>query len=216
MIALLAGCGTIHNAGVPDTGGIQLGMASWYGKPFHGRIATSGETYNMYKLTAAHRTLPFGTIVRVTHFENGRTVTVTINDRGPWIRGRVIDLSYAAAAKIGMLEEGTARVKVETIDEQTGIASWYGKPFHGRLTASGEVYDMNQLSAAHTDLPFGASVRVTSLESGEAVTVKVNDRMPRSNERVINLSRRAAEKLGMLKSGTARVAMEVLGTTTSR
>ena len=212
----LAGCGAIHNAGVPDAGDIQFGMASWYGEKFHGRIATSGEKYDMYKFTAAHRTLPFGTLVRVTNIGNGRTVIVKINDRGPWISGRVIDLSYAAAKKIGMVNDGVARVRLEVIKEQTGEASWYGEKFHGRRTASGEIYDMNQLTAAHSVLPFGVSVQVTNIENGKTVTVRINDRMPQSQKRVINLSKRAAEKLGILKSGVAAVVIDVSKQTTAR
>jgi rare lipoprotein A (peptidoglycan hydrolase) len=212
----LAGCGAIHNTGLPDTGEIQFGMASWYGGKFHGRTTTSGVKYNMYKLTAAHRTLPFGTLVRVTSIRKDRSVIVMINDRGPWVSGRVIDLSYAAAKKIGMVRDGTARVKLEIINSQTGEASWYGGKFHGRQTASGEIYDMNQLTAAHPALPFGALVRVTNVGNGKAVTVRINDRMPQSQKRIINLSRRAAEELGMLESGIAIVAVDIHSSTTAR
>ena len=98
-------------------GWYEKGEASWYGKKFHGRTTASGEIYNMHKLTAAHRTLPFGTIVEVTHLENGRKVVVRINDRGPSIRKRIIDLSYAAAKKIDMIVQGIARVRIEVIQK---------------------------------------------------------------------------------------------------
>ncbi len=93
----------------------QIGYASWYGKKFQGRPTASGEIYNMYALTAAHRTLPLGTYVRVTNLSNGKSVVVKINDRGPYVKGRIIDLSYAAAKKIGMVEKGVQKVKIETI-----------------------------------------------------------------------------------------------------
>ncbi len=93
----------------------QEGLASWYGKKFHGRTTASGERYDMHALTAAHRTLPFGTRVRVTNLANGRRVVVRINDRGPFIRGRIIDLSYAAARQVGMVQAGVARVRVEVL-----------------------------------------------------------------------------------------------------
>ncbi|MGK7925774.1 MAG: septal ring lytic transglycosylase RlpA family protein [Spirulina sp.] len=93
----------------------QRGIASWYGGYFHGRRSASGERYNQNALTAAHKTLPFGTRVRVTNLNNGRTIVVRINDRGPFIRGRVIDLSRAAASSIGMLGSGIAPVKVEVL-----------------------------------------------------------------------------------------------------
>ncbi|MGA3328649.1 MAG: septal ring lytic transglycosylase RlpA family protein, partial [Terriglobia bacterium] len=91
----------------------EEGIASWYGHPYHGRRSASGEIYDMYKMTAAHRTLPFGTQVRVHDLENGRDVTVRINDRGPFVEGRIIDLSYAAAQTMGM--PGIARVRLEIL-----------------------------------------------------------------------------------------------------
>jgi rare lipoprotein A len=90
-------------------------MASWYGHPYHGRRATSGEIYDMEKLTAAHRTLPFGTRVRVTNLQSGREVEVRINDRGPFVEDRIIDLSRAAARQIAMLGPGTARVRLRVV-----------------------------------------------------------------------------------------------------
>lgn len=91
------------------------GMASWYGPGFHGRRSASGERFNQNALTAAHRTLPFGTRVRVTNVNNGQSVVVRINDRGPFSRGRIIDLSAAAARQIGMMASGVAPVKVEVL-----------------------------------------------------------------------------------------------------
>jgi rare lipoprotein A len=89
-----------------------VGLASYYGKKFHGRKTANGERFNMYALTAAHKRLPFGTRVRVTHLKNGRSVAVRINDRGPFVRGRIIDLSYGAAKKLGMVTLGVARVRI--------------------------------------------------------------------------------------------------------
>ena len=91
------------------------GKASWYGPGFHGRLTANGERYNQYALTAAHKSLPFGTRVRVTNVNNGRSVVVRINDRGPFIRGRVIDLSTAAARNIGMIHHGVVPVRLQII-----------------------------------------------------------------------------------------------------
>ena len=91
------------------------GTASWYGGKFHGRRTANGETYNQHALTAAHRYLPFGTEVVVTNQNNGRSVVVRINDRGPFSGGRIIDLSHQAASQIGMINSGTAKVTVEII-----------------------------------------------------------------------------------------------------
>ncbi len=91
------------------------GVASWYGPGFHGRTTANGERYDMHALTAAHKTLTFGTKVKVTNQNNGKSVVVRINDRGPYIRGRVIDLSRSAAAAIDMIGPGTAEVSIEVM-----------------------------------------------------------------------------------------------------
>jgi rare lipoprotein A len=92
------------------------GHASWYGEQFADRPTASGERYNPDKLTGAHRTLPLGSKVRVTNLQNGRSVLVTINDRGPYARRRAIDLSYGAARVLGMVRRGVARVRIELVD----------------------------------------------------------------------------------------------------
>jgi rare lipoprotein A (peptidoglycan hydrolase) len=95
------------------------GTASWYGPKFHGKKTASGEIYDQNKLTAAHKTVPLGSKARVTNLDNGNTVEVEINDRGPFIEGRIIDLSRAAARALGFVESGTAPVRVELIAEET-------------------------------------------------------------------------------------------------
>jgi rare lipoprotein A len=100
---------------------LQTGLASWYGKVFHGRRTASGERYNMHALTAAHRTLPLGACVRVTAVGRERSVVVRINDRGPFVHGRIIDLSYAAAEAIGVNVAGTLPVKLEHIAPARGL-----------------------------------------------------------------------------------------------
>jgi rare lipoprotein A len=122
---LLAGCGHKKHArriprppspsAAPKLGQTETGEASWYGHPYHGRRAANGEIYDMEKLTAAHRTLPFDTWLRVVNLDNSKTVEVRITDRGPFIEGRVIDLSHAAARAIDMIGPGVARVRLEVI-----------------------------------------------------------------------------------------------------
>ena len=114
-LLILAGCAPRVRLIDRPLGWSDRGIASWYGRQFHGRSTASGETFDMYGLTAAHRNLPFGTRVKVTNLENKKSVVVRINDRGPWIKGRIIDLSYAAAKKIGMIEKGVVKVRVELI-----------------------------------------------------------------------------------------------------
>jgi len=94
----------------------QVGIASWYGKKFHGRKTANGETYNMYAMTAAHTTLPMPSLVLVTNLDNGKSIKVRVNDRGPFVKGRLIDLSYAAAKALGYVRQGTARVRVQTLN----------------------------------------------------------------------------------------------------
>lgn len=101
-------------------GFVEEGRASWYGGKFHGRKTASGETYNMYGMTAAHKTLPLGTMVRVTNKQNGKSVVVRINDRGPFVHGRIIDLSYTAARRLNIVKKGTGEVRIVTLDSKTG------------------------------------------------------------------------------------------------
>ena len=95
---------------------VQRGIASWYGGKFHGRRSACGIRFNTYKMYAAHKTLPCGAVVRVKNLENGRSVLVKIVDRGPYKRGRIIDLSYSAAKKLGMIKKGTAPVRIEVVN----------------------------------------------------------------------------------------------------
>ncbi len=94
----------------------EEGLASWYGKKFHGRLTSTREKYDMYKLTAAHKTLPIPCYVKVTNLKNGMSIIVRVNDRGPFKKGRIIDLSYAAAVKLDIVTQGTEKVHVEAID----------------------------------------------------------------------------------------------------
>jgi len=95
----------------------ETGVASWYGRDFHGKKTANGERYDMHALSAAHKTLPLPTLVRVTNLGNGRSVVVRVNDRGPFVKSRLIDLSYAAARQLGYTDQGTARVRVQTLDQ---------------------------------------------------------------------------------------------------
>lgn len=114
---------TRRSMALPVPGITETGVASWYGYPYHGRRAADGEVYDMETLVAAHRTLPFNTWVRVLDLDNGKTVDVRIIDRGPFIAGRIIDLSHAAAEVIGMTTPGTAKVRVEILRVPQPIAA---------------------------------------------------------------------------------------------
>ena len=113
LLLVLTGCATGRAARFDGSG--LRGEASWYGHPHHGKPTSSGDIYDMNKLTAAHRTLPLGTRVLVTNLDNGRTVEVRINDRGPFKRGRILDLSYAAAKRLGAVGEGVIPVTLKIL-----------------------------------------------------------------------------------------------------
>ncbi len=120
FIFLFSSCSSAVRYSTQDTSfknseKVQIGVASYYGAEFHGRPTSSGEIYDMNDLTAAHPTLPLGTIVKVTNLANDKSVIVRINDRGPFKKNRIIDLSYEAAKQLGFLNEGTALVKIEVI-----------------------------------------------------------------------------------------------------
>ncbi|MEZ8284751.1 septal ring lytic transglycosylase RlpA family protein [Vibrio splendidus] len=122
ILMILAGCTSTSAVGGSKTKDYAKshalsGQASWYGDKFHGKLTASGETYNKNAYTAAHKTLPFGTIVRVTNTANDKSVDVKINDRGPYVKGRVIDLSHKAFSQVGDVKKGVAPVKIEIIDD---------------------------------------------------------------------------------------------------
>ena len=114
LVFAMSGCGATPPVKKPPAYE-ATGIASYYGRKFHGRSTASGERFDMHAMTAAHPSLPFGTMVRVTRLKNNRSVTVRINDRGPFVRGRIIDLSLAAAKKIDMLADGLSRVRIAVI-----------------------------------------------------------------------------------------------------
>jgi rare lipoprotein A len=120
LAALLTGCGAPRPVEIGERGPLtplaQTGIASWYGPGFHGKHTSSGEIYDQDQLTAAHRTLPLGTRAEVTNLRNGRSVQVRINDRGPFVEDRILDLSYAAARALDMIGPGTAPVRVQALD----------------------------------------------------------------------------------------------------
>jgi rare lipoprotein A len=115
IVAASSACAPRFTVKPRNDGWSQRGTASWYGKQFQGRKTASGEIFDMNRLTASHPSLPFGTVVKVTNLGNGKSVVVRINDRGPSVRGRIIDLSRAAAEEIDMVSAGLAEVEVEVI-----------------------------------------------------------------------------------------------------
>ncbi len=117
LLTACAGVGVPPPPAPPvEVGWEERGIASWYGDPFHGRQTASGEVYDMNAPTAAHQTLPFGTVVRIENLDNGTSTEVRINDRGPFVQGRIIDVSRRGARELGLIEPGTAEVRITVIE----------------------------------------------------------------------------------------------------
>lgn len=141
----------------------QRGIASWYGKKFHGRTTSSGELYDMYLPTAAHKSLPLPTYAEVTNLDNGRTLIVKINDRGPFHEDRMIDLSYGAAVKLGVIETGTARVEVRTLSFEKDKSHAKGKvnityqvgAFSDKSTAKAVAKKLEKANINHVEVKKG-------------------------------------------------------------
>ena len=175
-LVLMVGC-VAQNKKTPSltNGNSQLGLASWYGPSFHGKPSASGEPYDMWALTAAHRTLPFETLVQVTKVETGKKVTVRINDRGPFIKGRIIDLSYAAARELAMIGEGTAHVSLTVISPTNATISSIKAPSRfwvqaGAFTTLMEAMTLRERLASRYD---NVRVQTVNLPSGEWHRVQV-------------------------------------------
>jgi rare lipoprotein A len=175
-LLLMAGC-VAQNKNLPslNNGNSQLGIASWYGPSFHGKPSASGEPYDMWALTAAHRTLPFGTWVQVTKVETGKRVTVRINDRGPFIKGRIIDLSYAAARELAMIGEGTADVALKIVSPHYDLIPSIGVSTRfwvqvGAFTTLREAMTLRERLASQYD---HIRVRTVNLPSGKWHRVQV-------------------------------------------
>lgn len=160
------------------------GVASWYGPGFEGNLTANGEVFDTSKLTAAHQTLPFGTLVRVTNLGNGLAVVVRINDRGPFVGGRIIDLSKAAAERIDMVVSGTAQVRLELLSEMPA-AQW-------RVQLSPEVEGFDVLSRLHRP---GELLLVQS--GGETLLLRVVGGVPETAETDLMLPRSVYDELDL-------------------
>lgn len=151
LLVGLSGCSVLPKGVVTlDVGEQDRGVASWYGESFHGRLAADGKIFDMYALTGAHRTLPLGTVVRVVNAVNGRSVLIRITDRGPYIEGRMLDLSYAAAERLGMAVQGLSPVLVEVVGSQDFLVQHVGIAVATLETAVGWNTNMGRLPSARS------------------------------------------------------------------
>ena len=203
-------CGSALAANGSSSEKPEKGLVKWQNKSYHGKRTASGERHNHRDFVAAHPTLPFDTYLQVVNPKNGKMAIVRVNDRCPQRSDRSLVVSWGAARLLGILKRGVAEVQIRDAKTLIGYASWYGKYFHGKKTANGEVYDMDAMTAAHKELPFNTRVRVVNLRTGKSVVVRINDRGPFIEGRIIDLSRRAAGKLGMFFTGTTKVRVEIL------
>ncbi len=164
VILLVASCGVLPRKPSPDTlAMIGEGRASWYGPEFHGKRTANGETYNMNQLTAAHRTLPFNTRVRVDNLENGQSVIVRINDRGPYIGNRIIDLSREAATQLGMIRNGTANVRLYLLEEGDRPVTSQNSSSRETFTIQLASFDTRQEAETKSSQIIGSRVEVAPL-----------------------------------------------------
>lgn len=188
-LILALNCGGNPRVSLPPpiparVGYIETGVASWYGHPYHGRKTSNGETYDMEELTAAHLQLPFNTVVRVTNVATELSVDVRINDRGPFIHDRIVDLSRAAAHRIGMIGEGTAMVRLEVMEAPGGLpeplplenvvipesAGCGSVPFYGAQVGSFAAMENAERMAGKMRLAYGAAA-ILAARSAEGQTI---------------------------------------------
>lgn len=166
LLFFVSSCGVIPRTPSSKTlATLGEGRASWYGPNFHGKLTANGETFDMNGLTAAHRTLPFNTMVRVDNLDNGRTVIVRINDRGPYVDNRIIDLSRKAASDLGMINAGTASVRLSLIEEGD-------RPVTEQNSSSRETFTIQIASFQNRN---EAEVKADSVTGARVEEVRVNN-----------------------------------------
>jgi rare lipoprotein A len=170
-LAMLAGCSRAVMTGpsVPPVAGMEeVGMASWYGAPHHGRRTASGEVYDMHRLTAAHKTLPFGTRLLVTNRDTSQSAEVRVNDRGPFVEGRILDVSYAAARLLGAVGQGLIPVRVRVLSLPARSATG-----DGSYTVQIGAFTTRARAEALRDSVSGATIAETAVEGETVYRVRI-------------------------------------------
>ncbi|GEN29354.1 endolytic peptidoglycan transglycosylase RlpA [Halovibrio variabilis] len=198
---------------LPDaTGYEKQGTASWYGEKFHGYATSNGEIYDMYKMSAAHRSLPLPTFARVTSLDNGRSVIVRVNDRGPFHSDREIDLSYAAASRLGFLDNGTGRVKVEAINPEQWLARQVGGEAPAQAPTPGPSAGEVTSSPSGSDATGAVYLQIAALgnpDGAQALQQRLEDAQPHA-VRVVSDTDIYRVQVGPLNPGQASTARETL------
>lgn len=157
----------------------ERGVASWYGKKFHGRRTSSGESYDMYSMTAAHRTLPLPSYVRVRNLTNGQTIVVRVNDRGPFLHNRIIDLSYAAAAKLGIVGQGTGLVEIESVTPETPATTHFAHNTDRTQPAKTTAYPLDSTPASSSSPLVEIIPAAAAADTGVTAASSVPNQPPR-------------------------------------
>ena len=178
-------------------GFVETGVASWYGEDFHGKPTALGEPYNMYAMTAAHKTLPLPTMVRVTNLETGRSAELRVNDRGPFVKGRVIDLSYSAARELGVVRRGTARVRIEALESGGSPQPDRSGGAHAYLQAGAFAFRENAAKLYYRIQQSGVDGVYIRRKGNGIYAVWVG---PLDNERETSLLKRRLAELGITKT----------------
>lgn len=198
---------------LPDaTGYEKKGTASWYGEKFHGYATSNGEIYDMYKMSAAHRSLPLPTFARVTSMDNGRSVIVRVNDRGPFHSDREIDLSYAAAARLGFLDNGTGRVKVEAINPEQWLAQQTGSETSAKASMPAPSADEVTSSPSGSDAEGAVYLQIAALgnaEGAQTLQQRLEDAQPHA-VRIVSGTDVYRVQVGPLNPGQESTARETL------
>lgn len=189
---------------------VEEGVASWYGTKFHGRPTANGEPYSLYAMTAAHRTLPIPAYVKVTNLDNQRTAIVRVNDRGPFHNNRIIDLSYAAAVKLGYDKQGTARVRVEAIDTSVSTSEQYVQKSEERYFLQvGAFKNLASANAMKAELSATLNQNVLVRSSADSASAsEVFYRVQVGPITQLNEANRVSEQLQALGKGQPRIIVE--------
>lgn len=203
LLAFAVGCARLPHTSI-YWGGFEFGATGDVSL-----LWDSGRTGAAKALTVTHADIEPGGFARVTNRDTARALIARVVAPGDGDQG-VSVLSAAAARRLGLRDGEGARGHIEEIVAQVGPASWYGKAFHGRPTSSGEPYDQNAMTAAHRFLPFGTKVRVTNEATGASAVARINDRGGFIKGRVIDVSKRVAERVGFREQGIAIVRVEVI------
>ena len=203
LVALLSFATDLVSPNLYGADKIEQNKVAGMDKSYYGKVIKMGKLHSFGSLMATYYTFFFKNYMQVTKLDNSKSIVTPMNDKSTLL------VSKKATRQLDTFEKEIVESKSKVVPLQ-GIASWYGPKLNGTVTASGEVGDMNELTAAHKYLLFDTLVRVTNLENGKSVIVRINDRGPYVKGRIIDLSKEAARRINMIHPGTSEVKLEIL------